>query len=541
MEIILKEKKAYKWFLDKDVYFTGYFFYKDSLYNELNACKKILGINSYEEFKIFVKGLNGCFSIIKKKDDEIWAAVDRGRSMSLFYSKDLRILSDSSSIIKNFLNLDESDADIVRLVEFVASGYVSGNNTVFQSIKQLNAAQTCLIKDSTIQLDDYYYHFSKPSESNKEILFDKFYEIAKQAIERILKVAKNRPIVLSLSGGYDSRFIACMLKECGVDNVSCYTYGKEGSFEVEMSKKVADSLGYRWKNIEYDEKMAEIILNANDYWDYSESYDYSIFLQNFYAVYCLEQEKWFLPNSVFVTGLCGDMPTGYYIPNENEFNFPLSKEQIVDYLINKRFQRFKLDSKVKEKFKKEVLDQINKLQLKSEAFQDFVSILDAIETIGDHSRRFLKMNNVHEFFGYEWLLPFWDNDLLDFLYGIPAHLRFKQNFYEEWLMIRLFNKYSLDIKKKVIRYSNNKLINKITYTLGGIMTYFFYNLKIPIKRKFDINNFAQTELLLFKKIKEKKSLNYRRLGLSMLLIYYCCEKYYGVNSIKNTHKYLRNN
>ena len=137
MEIILKEKKVYKWFYDKGVYFTGYFFYKDSLYNELNACKKILGINSYEEFKIFVKGLNGCFSIIKKKDNEIWAAVDRGRSMSLFYSKDLRILSDSSSIIKNFLNLDESDADIVRLVEFVAGEYVSGNNTVFQSIKQL--------------------------------------------------------------------------------------------------------------------------------------------------------------------------------------------------------------------------------------------------------------------------------------------------------------------------------------------------------------------------------------------------------------------
>ena len=41
MEIILKEKKAYKWSYEKSVYFTGYFFYKDSLYNELNACKKI--------------------------------------------------------------------------------------------------------------------------------------------------------------------------------------------------------------------------------------------------------------------------------------------------------------------------------------------------------------------------------------------------------------------------------------------------------------------------------------------------------------------
>ena len=62
---------------------------------------------------------------------------------------------------------------------------------------------------------------------------------------------KNPPQLIRLSGGNDSRLIACLCKKFGLDNVTCFTYGREDSFEVAISKKVASALGYMWYFVEY--------------------------------------------------------------------------------------------------------------------------------------------------------------------------------------------------------------------------------------------------------------------------------------------------
>ena len=45
------------------------------------------------------------------------------------------------------------------------------------------------------------------------------------AIERLIRVARGRPIVIPLSGGRDSRLIAMKLKQLAYNDVYCYSYG----------------------------------------------------------------------------------------------------------------------------------------------------------------------------------------------------------------------------------------------------------------------------------------------------------------------------
>lgn len=166
-------------------------------------------------------------------------------------------------------------------------------------------------------------------------------------MDRILKVAADRPIVLSLSGGYDSRFVACMLKERGAKNVYCYTYGDKSSFEVGQSKKVAEALGYQWKCVTYtDEDVAAQIDEAGQiYINTCYQHDFTTYLQNYIAVKRLHEENWFPTNAVFLTGLCHDMPTGEYQMEEKDVHDPISAVGAAHFVMDRRFVRYRLKSR----------------------------------------------------------------------------------------------------------------------------------------------------------------------------------------------------
>lgn len=84
------------------------------------------------------------------------------------------------------------------------------------------------------------------------------------------------------------------------------------------------------------------------------------------------------------------------------------------------------------------------------SYQNFVAAVDCLWTIRNHSRQFLYMNDVHEFFGYKWLLPCWDRRLLEFWYSLPLEYRLSQNLYEEWVTTKLPAQYGVGQKKIVV-------------------------------------------------------------------------------------------
>lgn len=543
-KIITLKNKGYKWSVKNNIYFKGYLFNLTTkcVLKENDAINYFVNILTFDDFLIKLKNVDGVFSVICDNKNVIWAAVDISRSMPIYFSVNSEYISDSSELIRAELNIPKENIDKTRALEMLNSALIAQNNTIYSQIKQLDLGQAVEIFKNVINIRTYYYHINQIKCQTRDQAKIQINELSKEVFHDIAKVIDNRPVVLSLSGGYDSRYVACMLKSIGINDVSCYTYGNSTSFEVKQSKEVAKALGFRWAYVEYtDEKIKSILSDENaPYFDYCNEHDFTIYLQNFIAVKELNEKDWFKPDSVFLTGLCNDMPTGAYVKAKDEVNACiLNNSSAAELIVNQRMIRYKIDNEIKQMIINEVIEKIDLLKIKINDYQTFVSVTDSIITGYDHSRRFLPMNKVHEYFGYQWLLPCWNKQLLDFWYAIPYEYRVNQNLYEEYLTTQLCAQFGLSAKKIKLMHSQYSIISNIKRILGGALVRIMYPLGLPLKRNTDQNNFAPLEILLYKKIKQKKYINFERAALTLLLTLYVMEKRYGEffkNNIDTTKK-----
>lgn len=532
MQICCVHNRGYSWVHKNSVYFKGYFYLDDDVgpVREDDAVFLLSRIKSFDEFVSFLAGIDGQYAVIIEKEDVVWAAVDVARSIPLYYSVDGSIVSDSSEHIRRVLSVQPEKVNSRRLLELYGSAFVANENTVYDEIKQVEEGTAVEKSTSKTRTEVYYNHFSETQDISFSQAKEQLGDLSMQMIKRTLKTVNGRPIVLSLSGGYDSRYLACLLKEHGVEDVLCYTYGRADSFESRQSQIVANALGYNWHCVTHTDDLITSILSEDTapYIDYCMEHDNICYLQNYLAVRELHNRDLISPNSVFLTGLCNDMPTGSYVkPPEMLRNYSMSSKGLADYIVDRRFARYQVNAQTKCELVNEVRSRIENKGFVCASYQDFVRALDCITTCYDHSRRYLAMNKAHEFFGNEWLLPCWDKTLLDFWYSLPYEYRIAQKLYEEWSMTFLFEKHGLATKKNVAAHSSNATIAKIKRVLGGRLVKLLYPLGIPLKRSADINNFALLEPLLFKKIEQKESINPQRAGFLPLLTCFIMEQRYG--------------
>ena len=74
--------------------------------------------------------------------------------------------------------------------------------------------------------------------------------------------------------------------------------------------------------------------------------------------------------------------------------------------------------------------------------------------------------------------------------------------------------------------------------MGGLLIRICYPIGIPMNRKYDINNFASLEIVLYKRIVQKKAINPQHAALTMLLTVYIMEQRYGTDWYCLIKKYL---
>ena len=534
---------GYKWYSSDNCKFKGYLQKENGVViRDYEAVKLLSSIQSYEALFSFLRQCMGVFSLILSHGNEVWLATDIARSMPLYYTEDGSYVSDDVNELQKVCNPLFFGLEDFRTIEMYATSYIGYQNTIFRGIKQVELGSVTKIKEGMITTKPYFIHHKDiqlliTEKEAVRLLKEK----TKNMIKRILKVVGNRQIVISLSGGYDSRYLACSLKDFGVDNVICYTYGRSDSFEVAQSKKVADALGYQWFNIPYtDVAIRNILKMETDYLDYCNRPDYSAYLQNYIAVKTLHNKKLIPEDSVFLTGLCNDMPTGAYIPDEKTLRnkYAFTNEGVATYNVDGRFTRFNITAEAKAIFKKDVVDYLDRMCVSVHDYQSFVSALDCLETSLSHSHCFLNMNTVHEFFGYEWLLPCWDKELLSFWYSLPANLRKGQKFYEIYITQHLANRYGVGTKKYINSLASKPWKVKLKRKIGGLAVSVLYPLGIPVRRNTDINNFSVLEVEIYKQLKQKCAVKSERASIVLMGTIYMMERRYGTNWYANIRKYL---
>lgn len=257
MKIELKNNNGFKWYSNQNIWIKGYFFDEKNNFYSGNKLLNYFDLNS--DILSQLKNINGCFSVVIKNSSKIILANDMVRSFPLFYTHINNELFISDMIEGNY---NEKHFSEVEINEFLMSGYTIGSSTLLNSFKQVQACEIVSFDSETFVSKEFYYnHFHKDfiNITDKEH-FEKLNTITENFIQRLIKSAENRTIVLPLSGGYDSRYIVSGLKKYGYENVICFTYGGENSYEVATAKKVTEQLNYKHYIIDYtDEKFIDLL------------------------------------------------------------------------------------------------------------------------------------------------------------------------------------------------------------------------------------------------------------------------------------------
>lgn len=537
MQIFLLRNEGFKWAEYGGIYFKGFFYYENKLYQNNDAYSIFSEICSFEKFIHLLKQLNGCFSIVIKKPEVVWLAADIARSLPLFYSTNGNIVSDSAECIYNNISMIDRQLDIVSLSELLLSHNCISGSTVYQNIKQVELGQALEIKRSEIKKEYYFKHVHFNKDYSYTELVKEFNRVTDATFARLIKSLHGRAAIIPLSGGYDSRFIVSMLKNKKYSNVICYTYGLERDYEVKYAKLVAEKLGYKWFYVNYTKDMWREFFNdkntfVRQYFDYAHNHSSLPHIQDFMALQYLKENKVLPANSIIVTGFCGDLPAGSFV-KDKRIPDKYSLESACEYIFKTHFNNAKIINNIETIIKNKIrafLFQMGEIN----DFESFTSIYESWFTSDRPSQWVVNSNRVYEYFCLEWRMPFWDVEYLKFWYSLNSDYRINSFFYEKWLFEYLFLPLGIGFKKPKATITADKrlYLNKVKYYLKQIAFFLSVVLEYDLYKRNNTNNYNEAAILLAKKINSRKLQHQSFKSVHQLMALWWCEYKYGVKVIE---------
>lgn len=458
---------------------VGKFFNDSSLIADADGhCISSL-ITSWDSFDKLKKGLmkfNGFFSFYYQTEDKLFAAVDRIRSYPIFYGQKEGdfFLSDNARWVRD--QIGDTKRDGVSETEFLLTGYVTGRDTLYQNLKQIQAGECICYDDKKKELNSvryYQYLHNELYDMDQNELLDLFDKTLLQIFDRLLRFLNGRTAVIPLSGGYDSRLIATMLKRLNYENVITYTYGKPRNKEAVVSELVAKHLGYKWIFIPYDNEKWNHWYKSKEriaYYEYSDGLSSLPHIQDWPAVWELKKKELIPTDSVFIPGLSADLLAGsrsrhfpkQYRNHTVDLADVISSVKIYHYVLHKWERLCPQDcEKVKEKLNKH----FEKFKLNQT--YPWASLFEQWDCNERQSKFINNSIRIYEFWDYDWYLPFWDNDFFDFWSKIDLDEKYNQKLYIAYVNT-LFKKIT---NHEITNHSDNILARQKKHLTAHLKMY----------------------------------------------------------------------
>jgi len=367
---------------------------------------------------------SGFFSLVIRCINKYFLASDIIRAYPLFYV----ILADKLVITNNLFKFQQKNGilslDYRKVEEFIASGFVYGNSTIYESTYAIQAGEIVFIKDQSYRLIRYF-RFKPTTQSWSFNSINEFAQaLDKHLLSVFVRMIKTTPSVnrwlVPLSGGHDSRVIVNYLYRLGIRNVICYSYGISGNEQSKLSKMVAESLGFEWHFVEYtSHKWLDLykIGILDEYIDYAFNGVSTPHLQDFLAVYELKENGVLKSGDVFVPG------------------------HTFDFLVGSNLSQVDLLCESKATSVKRVLLMHSKsTDLSGIPASSIEAIYDYAISDPRHFQEYFNwqeqrskflVNAVrgYEFHNFDFRLPFWDKEIVDFWISIPDDQRMERKVY----------------------------------------------------------------------------------------------------------------
>ncbi len=394
-----------------------------------------------DELDSLLVRLNGFYAIVCVVESRLLAVVDHVRSQPLFYAQcDGRLcLSDDADWVREQASDHAIDAD--ARAEFLLTGYVTGADTLFRQVKQIQAGEYLEVVSGVTRPQlrvgqCFEFRHVEPSAPDQVALEEGLDRAAVAAVRRMIDIAEGRQIVVPLSGGYDSRLIVTLLARLNYQNVFTFTYGAPGNREVAYSKRVATALGMPWTCVEQSEdawRSAWQTDQRRSFQRWASGWNSLPHVQDWLAMRVLSQQRRIAADALLAPGHSGDFVAGSHIPELTFTDSAFDRHKVAEAVMRKHYDLVPLSM---------VGTTGTEVECRIESVLDCGQSLlawefaDAFERWDWRERQAKFICNsvrVYEFFGFDWWLPLWDLEFVRFWQTVPLALRRKRQWYIDYV------------------------------------------------------------------------------------------------------------
>jgi asparagine synthase (glutamine-hydrolysing) len=470
--VALNNDKGFKWYKaqyqQRACSVKGYAFYDNEHLQGIELATKIIDEIRTEDPAQLLLNLNGNFALVYEDNKHVIATVDKVRSIPLFFSPPKFagtapfLISDDAYWIRN--ELDVTKINPLNMTMLMTTLYVLDNDTIFDEIKLIRAGEFLSIQkgpqNHIYRTERYYQLLHGLSESTtNEHLRHSYHKTIQNVFQRLIQSVNNRPMIVPLSGGLDSRLIVTMLKKLGAENVVCYTYGRKYSSETEISKLVSDTLGYPNHRVTYTRKQ-----QRRDYHnpERKRSVKYAFNLcahmnhHDIFAIWELNSKGLLPSNGIIIPGFFGEFIAGAHTPSVLRQTDLLNRDVITETIIDRHMGEWFWSKKKNPNFYKSIKEKISH-QLQHFTIEDKKSAFMAFkwwEWQERQAKYIINACRVYEYLGFEWRLPFVDDEMLNFWGEVPISYQMGSRFYRQFLENELYKEYDLALFKAIKKKRN---------------------------------------------------------------------------------------
>lgn len=383
------------------------------------------------------------FAVVLERPGEVWAAVDSLRTHPLFVAGTGSCVIVTDDPYSPNLRLDTEVDDSLARAEFVMAGYPLGRKTLSRGIRALQAGETLHVKSGEEgptsrfgrlrgRLDDHGAAEVSPATWAAALM-----SVSDEIFSRLCAGLSGRQVLVPLSSGYDSRFLAAMLKRHGYANVLTYAYGRPENWEIAASRETARKLGYRWTFIPYSrEEWRRWYDSASmrDYLPFASRHVSTPHVQDWPAVRELKEQGVVQPDAIFLPGHTA-MLTGNRL---ERWVLDVPEEKRLDALAAVLYRHhFVLlpASRAGVDARSVLADLRSELPEALDADNHrLLNVYYSFETAERHAKLVVNSVRVYEFFGHRWAVPLWDERYVRLWARVPYEGRVAKRWLRDGLV-----------------------------------------------------------------------------------------------------------
>ena len=408
-----------------------------------------LAVLPFEDLVQATAGLDGHFALVAARGDTVFAAVDRIASIPVFYGLDGAAWRVDGNARRLAAELGATRVNPEAALALAMSGTTIGPATLLDGIEALGAGEAVLFAPGREpQRQRAYLYMPCPDESSSVDdpgLRRRLADVTMEIFGKMVASLDGHMVAVPLSAGLDSRLVVSALKELGAKNVTCFSYGRRGNFEAEGARRVAAKLGYDWIFVEHTPRQQAATFASEEcraFEAFADPLNAIPFHQDFFAVGRLKAEGKISDEAVIVNGQSGDYIAGNHIPPPlctmtGDMTGDSSEEvrwaRITDALLDKHYDLWKAlrtpgnEARISRLLHEE-METVGGGLGKPE--NDF-ALYEMSEFLNRQVKYVVAGQRSYEWHGYDWRLPLWDNDFLDFWTAAPLAAKAGRRLFRE--------------------------------------------------------------------------------------------------------------